>query len=72
MVVEKGDWISIPAGSTIAEAREWIEEMRKSARGQAFLRPGTVLGVVDDKGEVSGVVEIEDMVDLGTDVDGGG
>ena len=71
-VVEKGDWISIPAGSTVAEAREWIEKMRKSERGPAFLRLGTVLGVVDDKGEVSGVVEIEDVVDLGTEGDGGG
>ena len=72
MVVEKDDWISIQAGSTVEEAREWIKEMRKSERGPAFLRPGTVLGVVDDKGEVSGVVEIEDVVDLGTDGNGEG
>jgi len=64
MVVEKGDWISIPAGSTVEEAREWIVGMRRCERGRAFLREGTVLGVVDTKGEVSGVVEIEEVVDL--------
>lgn len=64
MVVEKGDWISIPAGSTVEEAREWIEGMRRSDRGRAFLKEGTVLGVVDGKGEVSGVVEIEEVVEL--------
>ncbi len=61
-VIEKGDWISIPAHSTVEEARDWIITMRKEPRGRTFLKPGTILGIVDDKGEVSGVVEIEDVV----------
>ena len=61
-VVEKGDWISIPATSSVQEAREWIESMRKGARGRTFLKEGTVLGIVDIKGDVTGVVEIEDVV----------
>lgn len=62
--VEKGDWISIPAMSTVEEARQWIEEMRLGERGRTFLKEGTVLGIVDAEGEVSGVVEIENVVDL--------
>lgn len=62
LVVEKADWISIPAGNSVQEARDWILEMRSGERGKEFLRAGTVLGVVDGKGTVSGVVEIEDIV----------
>jgi hypothetical protein len=70
MIVEKGDWISIPAGSTVEEARDWILGMRATPRGRAFLKAGTILGVVDSKGEVSGVVEIEEVVQL--EENGGG
>lgn len=62
IIVEKTDWISILAQSTVDEAREWIERMRKEPRGRTFLKPGTILGIVDEKGEVSGVVEIEDVL----------
>lgn len=62
IVIEKGDWISIPAQSTVEEAKGWIVTMRKGPRGRTFLKPGTILGIVDDKGEVSGVVEIEDVI----------
>ncbi len=62
-VVEKGDWISILGTSAVQEAREWIESMRKGERGKTFLKEGTVLGIVDVKGDVSGVVEIEDVVE---------
>ena len=64
VVVEKGDWISVPAASTVAEARQWIEDMRLNERGRTFLREGTVLGIVDARGEVSAVVEIEDVIEL--------
>ena len=57
-VVEKPDWISVPAGSEVEEVRDWIGTMRLG-RGKAFLREGTVLGIVDAEGNVSGVVEIE-------------
>ena len=60
-VVEKGDWISIPGSSLVAEARGWILGMRKGERGKTFLKQGTVLGIVDDGGSVSGVVEIEEI-----------
>ena len=63
VVVEKTDWISIPATSTVAEAREWILEMRKGERGRTFLKRGTVLGIVDAERVVSGVVEIEDVIE---------
>ena len=36
--------------------------MREGSRGKDFLKEGTVLGIVDMKGEVSAVVEIEDVV----------
>ena len=63
VVVEKPDWISIPAANTVDEAREWILGMRKTERGKTFLKLGTVLGIVDAHQCVSGVVEIEDIVD---------
>jgi len=62
IAVEKWDWISIPGTSSVQEAKEWIESMRKGGRGKTFLQGGTVLGIVDVKGEVSGVVEIEEAV----------
>ena len=60
-VVGKTDWISIPSGSTVEEARQWIVNMRLQERGKTFLKPGTILGIVDSNKEVSGVVEIEDV-----------
>ena len=63
-VVEKSDWISVPAATTVEEARQWIEDMRQSERGRTFLREGTVLGIVDARGDVSAVVEIEDVIEL--------
>ena len=65
-LIEKNDWISVPAGSEIDEVRDWISTMRQG-RGKAFLKEGTVLGVVDAEGNVSGIVEIEDVgwVDCG-------
>ena len=62
VVVEKGDWISIPVTSLVQEAMDWISSMRKGERGKTFLKEGTVLGIVDVKGDVSGVVEIEEVV----------
>lgn len=62
MAIEKPDWISIPAGSSVLEARQWVLAMREGPRGKDFLKEGTVLGIVDAKGEVSAVVEIEDVV----------
>lgn len=62
LVVEKDNWISIPSGNSVQEAREWISKMREGERGKEFLKAGTVLGVVDGNGLVSGVVEIEDIV----------
>jgi hypothetical protein len=61
--VEKGDWISVPATSSVEEAKGWVRGMREGGdgRGKLFLRKGTVLGIVDGKGEVSGVVEIEEL-----------
>ena len=61
-MVEKTDWISIPAANSVQEARDWIFEMRAKERGKEFLKAGTIMGVVDGKGLVSGVVEIEDVV----------
>lgn len=62
MAIEKPDWISIPAGSSVLEARQWVLAMREGPRGKDFLKEGTVMGIVDAKGEVSAVVEIEDVV----------
>ncbi|KAL8949540.1 MAG: hypothetical protein Q9222_004362 [Ikaeria aurantiellina] len=47
VIVEKGDWISIPAVHSVQQARKWIRQMRKSSRGRSFLKVGTVLGIVD-------------------------
>jgi hypothetical protein len=60
-VLEKSSWISILASSTIEETRQWIAKMLAEPRGKTFLKPGTLLGIVDEKGEVSGVVEIEEI-----------
>ncbi|KAL9102952.1 MAG: hypothetical protein Q9187_009064, partial [Circinaria calcarea] len=60
-VVEKQDWISIPGSSTIEEAKQWIMDMRRGERGKQFLKEGTILGIVDEEKEVSGVVEIEEL-----------
>ena len=62
LVVERADWISVLGDCTVGDAREWILKMRAEGRGQTFLMRGTILGIVDAKNEVSGVVEIEDVV----------
>ncbi|KAJ9657084.1 hypothetical protein H2198_004576 [Neophaeococcomyces mojaviensis] len=64
LVVERTDWISVLGDCTIEECREWIVKMRTegNARGRQFLRPGTILGIVDGYSQKSGVVEIEDVV----------
>lgn len=61
-MVEKADWISILESNSVLEAKDWILGMREGERGKDFLKEGTILGVVDSKGSVSGVVEIEDVV----------
>ncbi|KAL9611390.1 MAG: hypothetical protein Q9167_003965 [Letrouitia subvulpina] len=61
-VIERTDWISLRAESTILEAKRWILVMRKEDRGKSFLKVGTIMGIVDANQEVSGVVEIEDVV----------
>lgn len=65
VVVEKTDWISILGNTPVDEARKWIEQMRTQGdgRGKHFLRPGTILGIVENN-EVARVVEIEEI--LGT------
>lgn len=68
LVIEKPDWISVLGSCSVTECRAWILRMRREERGRGFLRPGTVLGVVDDRNEVSAVVEIEDVV--GDDLSG--
>ena len=62
-VVEKGDWISVEAANSIQEAQDWILRMRQSERGKTFLKRGTILGIVDGQKCVSGVVEIEEIID---------
>ena len=64
LVVERTDWISVLGDCTIQECKEWIIRMRTegNARGRQFLRPGTILGIVDGYSQKSGVVEIEDIV----------
>lgn len=62
LMVEKADWISILESNSVLEAKDWILGMREGERGKDFLKAGTILGVVDSKGSVSGVVEIEDVV----------
>jgi hypothetical protein len=62
IVREKSDFISVLGDCTIDEARQWILKMRSEERGKTFLYPGTILGIVDKNNEVSGVVEIEDVV----------
>lgn len=61
-MVEKADWISVLESNSVLEAKDWILGMREGERGKDFLKEGTILGVVDSKGGVSGVVEIEDVV----------
>jgi hypothetical protein len=65
IVIEKQDWISILGSCPVDEAKQWILSMREEARGRTFLKKGIVLGIVDEKNEVSGVVEIEDVVPEG-------
>lgn len=62
LVIERANWISVPAENSVQEAKDWILEMRQGERGREFLKLGTVLGIVDVKGSVSSVVEIEDVV----------
>ncbi|KAL8728097.1 MAG: hypothetical protein Q9166_005622 [cf. Caloplaca sp. 2 TL-2023] len=63
IIIEKGDWISIPAATSIQEAQEWVLHMRQTSRGRTFLKRGTVLGIVDGQRCVSGVVEMEEIID---------
>lgn len=62
LMIEKSDWISIPEGNSVLEAKDWILGMREGERGKDFLKAGTILGVVNSDGNVSKVVEIEDVV----------
>lgn len=62
IVREQGDFISILGECSIDEARDWILKMRSEVRGRTFLHEGTILGIVDKNNEVSGVVEIEDVI----------
>ena len=62
IVREKGDWISVLGTCSVDEAKQWIIKMRSEPRGKSFLHEGTILGIVDKHNEVSGVVEIEDVV----------
>lgn len=62
VIIERTDWISLRAESTIFEAQQWILEMRKEDRGRSFLKLGTIIGIVDANQEVSRVIEIEDVV----------
>lgn len=62
IVREKSDFISVLGDCTIDEARQWIWKMTSEERGKTFLHPGTILGIVDKHNEVSGVVEIEEVV----------
>ncbi|KAI4268967.1 MAG: hypothetical protein L6R38_007654 [Xanthoria sp. 2 TBL-2021] len=63
VVVERLDWISIPGANSIQEAQQWILHMRQTSRGRTFLKSGTILGIVDSQQCVSGVVEIEEIID---------
>ncbi|KAK6382260.1 hypothetical protein LTS17_004147 [Exophiala oligosperma] len=64
VVIEKTDWISVLGSTTVDECRRWIHQMRDegTGRGREFLRRGTLLGVVDQNNEVTGIVEIEEMM----------
>ena len=64
LMVEHDDWISIPGDMKVAECARWIIQMRTEGdgRGREFLKPGTILGIVDADSNKSSVVEIEDIV----------
>ncbi|KIW15788.1 hypothetical protein PV08_05838 [Exophiala spinifera] len=64
VVIEKTDWISVLGSTTVDECRRWIHQMRNEGcgRGREFLRRGTLLGIVDGNNEVTGIVEIEEMM----------
>jgi hypothetical protein len=64
MVIEKQNWISVLGSSSVDEVRDWIFNLRNEGdcRGRMFLKSGTILGVVDSRGEIGGVVEIEDLI----------
>lgn len=71
LVLERESWISVLAGNTVQEVRDWIVGLRTEPgeRGKQFLKRGTVLGVVDDRSVVSAVVEIEDIMEREEDLD---
>lgn len=64
VVVEQTDWISVLGTTTVEECTSWIHQMRDegSGRGRDFLKRGTLLGIVDYNNEVTGVVEIEELM----------
>lgn len=64
MVIEKQNWISVLGSSSVDKVRDWILSLRNEGdrRGRTFLKSGTILGIVDARGEIGGVVEIEDIV----------
>lgn len=67
LVVEMSDWISILGSWTVTETKQWIAKMRIESRGRAFLKQGTILGVVDGNQQVSSVLEIEAVPGLHLD-----
>lgn len=64
LAVEKSDWISVLGSWSVTEVKHWIKKMRTEPRGRAFLKNGTILGIVDGNKQVSSVLEIEDVPGL--------
>ena len=62
IVVDKKDWISVEASNTKEEVRDWILQMRQTREDTSFLKPGTILGIVSANHCVTGVIEIEEIV----------
>ncbi|KAK4946912.1 hypothetical protein LTR10_014054 [Elasticomyces elasticus] len=67
VVVEQTDWISVLGTISVEECTTWIHQMRNegAGRGKDFLKRGTLLGIVDYNNEVTGVVEIEELLGEG-------
>jgi D-arabinose 5-phosphate isomerase GutQ len=59
LMVQSKNWISIPAGTSLSAAREWIMSMR--SRGETRFSDDAILAAMDDD-EVSGILEIGELL----------
>jgi D-arabinose 5-phosphate isomerase GutQ len=62
LMVPSRDWISMPAETDLSHAKEWIQNMRRTAPGGATKYSDDAILVTMEDDEVSGVLEVGELM----------